>query len=113
MPAQVMIAMAACVIVGSMRVRTPRDDDFAVLAAITNHYIATTAVHFAYEAIAEAELRGQWQRDREQARAVARGRVLAEAVRDRRRGPARRLTRPPPARHRATSGPARCGIPAA
>jgi len=29
-----------------MRLRTPRDDDFAALAAITN--IATTAVHFAY-----------------------------------------------------------------
>jgi len=45
-----------------MLVRTPRDDDFAALAAITNHYIATTTVHFAYDAIAEAELRDQWQR---------------------------------------------------
>jgi len=48
-----------------MRLRTPRDDDFAALAAITNHYIATTAVHFAYEPIAEAELSAQWHRDRE------------------------------------------------
>lgn len=30
-----------------MRLRTPRDDDFAALAAITNHYVATTVVHFA------------------------------------------------------------------
>ena len=50
----------------TMRVRTPRDDDFAALAAITNHYIATTAVHFAHDPIAEAELCAQWQRDREQ-----------------------------------------------
>ena len=48
-----------------MRLRTPRDDDFAAIAAITNHYIATTAVHFAYEPIAEAEISAQWQRDRE------------------------------------------------
>src|SRR5512147_71260 len=66
MPAQVMITQAARVIVGSMLVRTPRDDDFPALAAITNHYIATTAVHFAYDAIGEAELRAQWQRYREQ-----------------------------------------------
>lgn len=37
-----------------------------MLAAITNnHYIATTAVHFAHAPIAEAELCAQWQRDRE------------------------------------------------
>ena len=46
-----MIAATACVIIGAMLVRAPRDDDFAALAAITNHYIATTTVHFAYAAI--------------------------------------------------------------
>jgi phosphinothricin acetyltransferase len=38
-------------------IREPRDDDFAALAAITNHYIATTAIHFGYEPVTEAELR--------------------------------------------------------
>ncbi|HEX4453242.1 MAG TPA: GNAT family N-acetyltransferase [Kofleriaceae bacterium] len=42
-----------------MIIREPRDDDFAALAAITNHYIATTAIHFAYEPMTEAELREQ------------------------------------------------------
>ena len=62
MPAPVVITSTACVIVGPMRVRPPHDGDFAALAAITNHYIATTAVHFAYDAITEAELRATWQR---------------------------------------------------
>jgi phosphinothricin acetyltransferase len=43
-----------------MLVRPPRDDDFAALAAITSHYIATTAAHFGYEPIGEDELRAQW-----------------------------------------------------
>jgi phosphinothricin acetyltransferase len=38
-------------------IREPRDDDFTALAAITNHYIATSAIHFAYEPVTEAELR--------------------------------------------------------
>ncbi len=38
-------------------IRQPRDDDFTALAAITNHYIATTAIHFGYEPVTEAELR--------------------------------------------------------
>ena len=35
---------------GSMRlmaIRPVREDDFTALAAITNHYIATSAIHFA------------------------------------------------------------------
>jgi phosphinothricin acetyltransferase len=43
-----------------VRVRAPRDDDFAALAELTSFYIATTAVHFGYEPIGEAELRAQW-----------------------------------------------------
>jgi L-amino acid N-acyltransferase YncA len=38
-------------------VRAPRDGDFAALAAITNYYIATTAIHFGYEPVSDAELR--------------------------------------------------------
>lgn len=45
-----------------MQVRAPREEDFAALAAITSHYIATTAAHFGYDAVSEAELRGLWQR---------------------------------------------------
>lgn len=47
-----------------MQIRAPRDADFAALAAITNHYIATTAIHFGYDAVSEAELRDTWERDR-------------------------------------------------
>lgn len=42
-----------------MIIRAPRDDDFDALAAITNHYIATTAIHFGYEPVIAAELREQ------------------------------------------------------
>lgn len=47
-----------------MQIRAPRDTDFAALAAITNHYIATTAIHFGYDAVSEAELRASWEHDR-------------------------------------------------
>jgi L-amino acid N-acyltransferase YncA len=47
-----------------MQIRPPRDDDFAALAALTSHYIATTVAHFGYDAVSEAELRGTWQRGR-------------------------------------------------
>ena len=39
--------------------------DFAAIAAITNHYIATTAIHFAYEPVTDAALRDSWQAHRE------------------------------------------------
>ncbi len=35
--------------------------DFAAIAAITNHYIRTTAIHFDYEELAADELRSSWQ----------------------------------------------------
>ncbi len=47
-------------------IRLARDDDFGALTAITNHYITTSAIHFAYEPLAEGELRALWHgyRDR-------------------------------------------------
>ena len=35
--------------------------DFAPIAAITNHYIRTTAIHFGTTEVTEAELRALWQ----------------------------------------------------
>jgi len=48
-----------------MAIRPARDDDFSAITAITNHYIVTSAVHFAYEPLAEAALRAQWHGYRE------------------------------------------------
>src|SRR5829696_3859195 len=45
-----------------MLIRPVRDHDFDALAAITNHYIATTAIHFAYEAVTGPELRTAWKK---------------------------------------------------
>ncbi len=42
-----------------MSIRPATDGDLAAIAAITNHYIATSAIHFAYEPIALAELAAQ------------------------------------------------------
>ncbi len=47
-----------------MVIRPARADDFEAIAAITNHYIATTSIHFAYEPVEPAELRGMWERTR-------------------------------------------------
>jgi phosphinothricin acetyltransferase len=44
-----------------MTIRPVRDDDFTAIAAITNHYIATTAIHFAYEPVAAGELAETWR----------------------------------------------------
>lgn len=44
-----------------MLIRPVRDADFDALAAITNHYIATTAIHFGYEAVTGDELRAAWK----------------------------------------------------
>lgn len=40
----------------AMTIRAARDDDFPAIAAITNHYIATTAIHFGYEPVTATEL---------------------------------------------------------
>lgn len=43
-----------------MTIRLARADDFDAIAAITNHYIATTAIHFGHEPVAADELRASW-----------------------------------------------------
>jgi phosphinothricin acetyltransferase len=48
-----------------MLIRPVRAEDFTAIAAITNHYIATTAIHFAYEPVTADELRATWERHRD------------------------------------------------
>jgi L-amino acid N-acyltransferase YncA len=48
-----------------MVIRPARADDFAALAAITNHYILATAIHFAYDPITVDELRRLWEHAQE------------------------------------------------
>ncbi|MCA8976374.1 MAG: N-acetyltransferase [Planctomycetes bacterium] len=43
------------------RIRLAVATDFEAIAAITNHYIRTTAIHFGYDDVSAAELRAQWQ----------------------------------------------------
>jgi len=45
----------------STAIRPARADDFAAIADITSFYIATTAIHFAYEPVAAAELEAVWR----------------------------------------------------
>jgi phosphinothricin acetyltransferase len=44
-----------------MTIRAARDGDFPEIAAITNHYIATTAIHFGYEAVTAESLADVWR----------------------------------------------------
>ena len=44
-----------------MAIRPARDEDFDAITAITNHYITTTSIHFAYEPLPVAELRAMWK----------------------------------------------------
>jgi phosphinothricin acetyltransferase len=44
----------------AMMIRPAAEDDFVAIASITNHYITTTTIHFAYEPVAEEALREQW-----------------------------------------------------
>lgn len=44
-----------------MPIRPARDEDFDAITAITNHYITTTSIHFAYEPLPVAELRALWK----------------------------------------------------
>jgi L-amino acid N-acyltransferase YncA len=44
-----------------LRIRAATAGDFDAIAAITNHYIATTAIHFAYEPVIAADLATIWQ----------------------------------------------------
>jgi L-amino acid N-acyltransferase YncA len=43
------------------RVRLVETGDFAAIAAITNHWIRTTAIHFGYEDVPEEALRSAWR----------------------------------------------------
>lgn len=43
-----------------MAIRPARADDFDAIATITNHYIVTTSIHFAYEPITPTELLGSF-----------------------------------------------------
>ena len=45
---------------GAMRIRRVAAGDFAAIATITNHYIATTSIHFGTEPVAEADLCDSW-----------------------------------------------------
>jgi L-amino acid N-acyltransferase YncA len=49
-----------------MRIRGVADDDFASIAALVNHYIATTTIHFGLTPVTAAEMRMDWiaSRDR-------------------------------------------------
>jgi phosphinothricin acetyltransferase len=48
-----------------MLIRPAADADFPAIAAITNHYILTTTIHFAYEPIDPGELRDSWRAGRD------------------------------------------------
>jgi phosphinothricin acetyltransferase len=47
----------------AMTIRAARDGDFDTIAAITNHYIATTAIHFGYEPVTARGLQDGWRAD--------------------------------------------------
>jgi phosphinothricin acetyltransferase len=44
-----------------MTIRPAREGDFDAIAAITKHYIATSAIHFAYEPVAAGALAELWR----------------------------------------------------
>ena len=47
-----------------MTIRPARDDDFPAIAGITNHYIETSTIHFAYEPVSADSLREHWAESR-------------------------------------------------
>jgi len=42
-------------------IRLARDDDFPAIADITNHYISTSTIHFAYEPLPVEKFRTMWR----------------------------------------------------
>ena len=48
-----------------MVIRPARAEDFDAIAAITNHYIMNTGIHFAYEPVTADELRDSWRQHRD------------------------------------------------
>lgn len=47
-----------------MPIRDATAADFDAIAAITNHYILTTPIHFAYDPVPAADLRAAWESNR-------------------------------------------------
>lgn len=47
-----------------MLIRPVQHADFDAIAALTNHFIAHTAIHFSYEPVTAAELRSAWEKSR-------------------------------------------------
>ena len=47
-----------------MEIRAARDDDFDAITSITNHYIETSTIHFAYEPMTRASFLELWRGDR-------------------------------------------------
>lgn len=45
----------------AMMIRPVAEDDFVAIASITNHYIATTAIHFGYEPTTPEALHEMWR----------------------------------------------------
>lgn len=48
-----------------MEIRAARDEDFDAITAITNYYIETSTIHFAYEPVTRAWFHEQWRASRE------------------------------------------------
>ncbi|MEO8705204.1 MAG: N-acetyltransferase family protein [Kofleriaceae bacterium] len=44
----------------TLMIREAREPDFGAITTITNHYITTTSIHFAYEPVSPAELVASW-----------------------------------------------------
>lgn len=43
-------------------IREARDEDFEVIASITNEYVTGTSIHFGYEPVSADELRASWRK---------------------------------------------------
>ena len=48
-----------------MEIRAARDDDFDAITSITNHYIETSTIHFAYERVTRAAFHELWRTSRD------------------------------------------------
>lgn len=48
-----------------MRIRDAHAADFPAIAALTNHYILNTAIHFGTEPVSPADMTASWQKSRE------------------------------------------------
>jgi phosphinothricin acetyltransferase len=44
-----------------MEIRAARDDDFDAITSITNHYIETSTIHFAYEPLPAGAIHALWR----------------------------------------------------